>query len=292
MPLRFARGLGRPSQVQRRRRTLRGVSMQVGGVRRAFCAPTRLSRLRLSRWIGAALIAAFTAGCSSQQAARLTPISTAAVPNATITFESIDGPPPEVFRKLVASRNDEAASRQVPVVPRQAAATYRVRGYVTALADRDKTAFAWVWDIYDTDKHRALRITGEEPGAARHGRDAWTAADEQVLRGISRAGMERIATFLNAPNQAPGQTPGEPPAPGPLLPTLVSTDDSPEAAGIFRIFNGSAPQTPPPSDPQAEPGKPAPEAAPKAAPAKRRSAAAKPKTEPAAEPPTRSAALD
>jgi len=275
--------------------------MQVGGVRRAFCAPTRLSRLRLSRWIGAALIAAFTAGCSSQQAARLTPISSAAVPNATITFESIDGPPPEVARKLVASLNDEAAARQIAVVPRQATATYRVRGYVTALADRDKTAFAWVWDIYDTDKRRALRITGEEPGAARHGptartrdaltRDAWTAADEQVLGGISRAGMERIATFLNAPNQAPGQTPGEPPAPGPLLPTLVSTDDSPEAAGIFRIFNGSAPQTPPPSEPQAEPPKPAAEAAPKAAPAKRRSAA-KPKTEPNAGPPTRSAALN
>src|SRR5262249_12970008 len=105
MPLRFGRGLVRPSQIQRRRRTIRGVSMQVGGVRRAFCAPTRLSRLCLLRWFSAALIAAFAAGCSSQQAARLTPIGAAAVPNATITFESIDGPPPEVFRKLMASLN-------------------------------------------------------------------------------------------------------------------------------------------------------------------------------------------
>src|ERR1041385_9037042 len=117
--------------------------MQVGGVRRAFCAPTRLSRQRLSRSIGAALIAAFTADCSSQQAARLTPISTAAVPKATPPFESIARPPPEVTRKLVASLNDEAAARLIAVVPRQATATYRVRGYVTALADRDKTAFAW-----------------------------------------------------------------------------------------------------------------------------------------------------
>ncbi len=250
----------------------------------------RLSRLRWSRWVSVALIAAFTAGCSSQQATRLTPISTAAVPGATITFDSIDGPPPEVFRKLVASLNDEAAARQIAVVPRQAAATYRVRGYVTALADRDKTAFAWVWDVYDADKRRALRITGEEPGAARRGRtarvrDAWTAADEQVLRGISRTGMERIAAFLNAP----GQTPGEPPAvPAPTLPTLVSSDDSPEAAGIFRIFGGSEPQNPQPSEPQAEPPKPAPQATP----AKRRSAAAKPALKPSPVPATRSAALD
>jgi hypothetical protein len=200
-----------------------------------------------------------------------------------------------VFRKLVASLNDEATARQVAVVPRQAAATYRVRGYVTALVDRDKTSFAWVWDVYDTDKRRALRITGEEPAAARRGkdaqgrdvqtrdtqaRDAWTAADERVLRDISRAGMERIATFLNAS--------GEPPAvaPGPLLPVLVGNrDDSPEAAGIFRAPAGSEPPTTA-REPDPEVIKPVPASAP----AKRRSAAAKPASKPAAEPATRSAA--
>ena len=106
--------------------------------------------------------AALASGCSSQQTMRLASMNVAATPNATVTFESIDGPPPEVFRKLVASLNDEASARQVAVVPRQAAATYRVRGYVTALVDRDKTSFAWVWDVYEGDKRRALRVTGEE----------------------------------------------------------------------------------------------------------------------------------
>jgi hypothetical protein len=272
--------------------------MRCGGVRRASCAPTRLSRL--FGVVAATAFAALAAGCSSQQTARLAAMNTAAAPNATITFESIDGPPPEVFRKLVASLNDEATARQVAVVPRQAAATYRVRGYVTALVDRDKTSFAWVWDVYDTDKRRALRITGEEPAAARRGkdaqgrdvqardtqvrdtqaRDAWTAADERVLRDISRAGMERIATFLNAS--------GEPPAaaPGPLLPVLVGNrDDSPEAAGIFRAPAGSEPPTTA-REPDPEVIKPVPASAP----AKRRSAAAKPASKPAAEPATRSAA--
>jgi hypothetical protein len=238
----------------------------------------RLSRLRLPRWLGATLVAALAAGCSSQQMARL---DAAGIPNATITFESIDGPPPEVFRKLVTSLNDEASARQVPVVPRQAAATYRVRGYVTALVDRDKTAFAWVWDVYDGDRRRALRITGEEPATLHRGRDAWTAADAQVLRSIARAGMERIATFLNAPAQPAG--------PELLLPVLTSHDDSPEAAGIFRALGGFDPQAGP-RTPEAEAPK-EPQAPAPAVASGRRSAAAKPATPPVAEPATRSAAL-
>ena len=150
---------------------------------------------------------------------------------STLAFESIDGPPPDVFRKLVANLNDEASARQIAVVSRTGAATYRVRGYVSALAERDKTRFAWVWDVYDTDKRRTLRIAGEERAVAAHHRDAWAAADEQLLRRIAHAGMDRIAGFLNAP-EAP------PPAPEPSLVTLVSgRDDSPEGAGIFRVVS-------------------------------------------------------
>jgi hypothetical protein len=252
--------------------------MRCGGVRRASCAPTRLSRL--FGVVAATAFAALAAGCSSQQTARLAAMNTAAAPNATITFESIDGPPPEVFRKLVASMNDEAAARQVAVVPRQAAATYRVRGYVTALVDRDKTSFAWVWDVYDADKRRALRINGEEPAGAHRGKDAgkdaWTVADERVLRDISRAGMERIATFL-ATDQP------QAPVTGPLLPVLVSNrDDSPEAAGIFRTTTVSEPESTPQSEPPAEATKEGKAPAPPTVPAKRRSAAAAPGTRSAA----------
>ena len=245
--------------------------MRCGGVRRASCAPTRLAYESVSRLTGvvvAALLAALSAGCSSQQAMRLQPTTVAAVSGATITFESIDGPPPEVFKKLVASLNDEATARQVAVVSRQAAATYRVRGYVTALVDRDKTSFSGVWDVYDTDKRRALRISGEQPAGARRGKDAWAAADERVLRDISRTGMERIATFLAAPGQP------QAPAPDLLLPVLVSNrDDSPEAAGIFRTLTGSGPEPASESEPPAEAPKPA---APASTPAKRRSAAVTP----------------
>ena len=86
------------------------------------------------------------------------------------------------------------------MVSRNGPATYRVRGYVSALVEGDKTTFAWVWDVYDTNRQRALRLTGEEPAPATgRPRDAWSAADDEVLRRIARNGMERIAGFLNAP---------------------------------------------------------------------------------------------
>jgi hypothetical protein len=244
--------------------------MRSGGVRRAFCAPLRLSRL--SGVAAAFVFAALAAGCSSQQAARFASLN--AVPaNATIAFESIDGPPPDVFRKLVATLNDEAGARHVAVVSRNGPATYRVRGYVSAMVDRGKTSFAWVWDVYDSDKRRALRITGEEPGATAARRrdarvrdarvgdawvgDAWASADDQVLRRMSRTGMERLAAFLNAPGQPPAA------APEPTLPILVAgRDDSPEAAGIFRILGGSGQQADEPREPEAEASKPAAKPAP------------------------------
>jgi hypothetical protein len=245
---------------------------------------------RLSSVVAALMLAALAAGCSSQQTGRFTPVNAAVPTNATVAFESIDGPPPEVFRKLVTALNDEAGARRVAVVSRGSPATYRVRGYVSALVDRDRTTFAWVWDVYDSDKRRALRITGEEPASAAPRRrdartgastnawtNAWTAADDEVLRRMSRNGMERIAAFLNAP--------GAPPAaePGPALPTLVAgRDDSPEAAGIFRIFGGSAPQTEQAQNPVQVPEAEAPKAAPRPAPPRRRSTTAKPATQSAA----------
>ena len=208
------------------------------------------SRQYLSRPIGVlaiAALAASAAGCSSMSSTARLSLASAASSGATVAFESIDGPPPEVFRKLVADLNDEAGARKIAVVSRSGAATYRIRGYVSALVERDKTSFAWVWDVYDTDKRRALRISGEEPAAAGKRRDAWLAADEQLLRRMARSGMDQFAGFLNSSEPTPS-----PLVPEPALVTMASArDDSPEAAGIFRVF-GAADQPA---------GSPAPEAA-------------------------------
>jgi len=204
--------------------------MQLGSFVRVRGAARRNNPRRIGM-LAVAAFAASAAGCSSLPSSngRLT-LASAVSPGSTVAFESIDGLPPEVFRKLVADLNTEAGARKIAVVSRDSAATYRVRGYVSALVERDKTTFAWVWDVYDADKRRALRISGEELAATGKRRDAWAAADAQVVRRMAQSGMEQMAGFLNSSEPAPAA------APEPNFITLVSgRDDTPEGAGIIRL---------------------------------------------------------
>ena len=194
------------------------------GVRRAGGAPRQ--RL-LCRVTAATALAVAVSGCvtGADSGARtaLTGLSA-----TSVAFESIDGPPPAVFSRMVATLNDEATAQHVTVVSRTGPATYRVRAYVSATVNRGKTSFVWVWDIYDADRQRALRIAGEEPAAAGRHRDAWALADDQVVRRIARSGMERVAAFLSEPRSG-----GSAIASGPgLLTFALARGDTPEVAGI------------------------------------------------------------
>ncbi|QDM18284.1 hypothetical protein FNL55_21385 [Tardiphaga sp. vice352] len=115
---------------------------------------------------------------------------------ATVAFESIDGPPPQVFDRLVNLLDSEARLRNIAVVSRQDSAAYRVRSYLAAQIRGGKTSIAWVWDVYDRDQQRALRLTGEEP-TGRGGADAWATADDLVLRRIAQAGLTGLGGIIN-----------------------------------------------------------------------------------------------
>ncbi len=153
------------------------------------------------------------AGCSSSGLPA--GLSNVSASGTTVAFESIEGPPETVFRNLVQQLNQEAQARQVSVVSREAPAQYRIRGYVAAHVQGKRTMISWVWDVYDTDRNRAMRITGEEPGSS--GRTAWGAADDQVVGRIARDGMARLASFLANP-AAPEASP---PAPELALPNVA-----------------------------------------------------------------------
>src|SRR5271169_2666796 len=50
----------------------------------------------------------------------------------TIAFESIDGPPPQVFDRMVGVLDSETKLRSLQVVSRENTAAYRVRSYLSA----------------------------------------------------------------------------------------------------------------------------------------------------------------
>jgi len=181
----------------------------------------------------AAVCAWALAGCTMDGQPNL---SVAQPRGATVAFESIDGPPAAQFAKLVQSLNDEAQTRHLAVISRESPSAYRVRGYLAAKIVKGRTTIAWVWDVFDGNEHRALRIAGEETANGRH-RDAWSAADDAMLKRIARTSMEQLAAFLISPEIASG-TPIAAGEPQHIL--VGERGPSPEAAGIFRIFRPQA----------------------------------------------------
>ncbi|KIU49153.1 hypothetical protein [Bradyrhizobium elkanii] len=183
---------------------------QTGTVVRATLAVTWLA-------IASALGGCAAGGNVADSYAMATPASS----GATVAFESIDGPPPQVFDRMVGVLDSESKLRSLSIVSREGTAAYRVRSYLSAQVVRGRTMIAWVWDVYDSNQQRALRLSGEEP-AGKAGRDAWGAADDLVLRRIAQAGLSGLSSMING-------GPADGPAPAPELrgPTVASAPAPP-----------------------------------------------------------------
>jgi hypothetical protein len=150
---------------------------------------------------------------------------------ATVTFESIDGPPPQVFDRMVNLLDSESKLRNVAIVSREGSASYRIRSYLAAQVSRGRTTIAWVWDVYDPDQQRAIRLSGEEP-AGKAGRDAWAAADDVVLRRIAQAGLTGLSGMING--TAMPDAPAAPPPSRGRGPAVADGGDS-AASGAFSV---------------------------------------------------------
>jgi hypothetical protein len=194
------------------------------------------SGLRAPRtMIAAALLAVFScalggcAGGGASGSGSYAMATSAGGGGPTVAFESIDGPPPQVFDRMVSVLDSESKLRNLSIVSREGGASYRVRSYLSAQVVRGKTVIAWVWDVYDNNQQRALRLSGEEP-AGKAGRDAWAAADDLVLRKIAQAGLGGLSGMVSGtPDTALA------PAPERRGPAVASVEPPPPAQGAASV---------------------------------------------------------
>jgi len=191
----------------------------------------RQNRAKSLRWLALGALLTLTAGCTAEG-----PSPTASQGfGPTVAFESVDGPPPQVFQRLVQVLETEGATRHISVVSRDANPSYRVRSYYAAQVKRGShnASIAWVWDVYGADGSRAARLSGTEPAGAA-GANAWDAANDQVLRKISQAGLSGLANLVTG--GAPAQSaPEVPEATGPAVAALPATD-TPEMGAPSRAL--------------------------------------------------------
>ena len=175
-------------------------------------------------------IAAGLGGCANGGAGASANAFAMASAGPTVAFESIDGPPPHIFERMVDMLDSESKLRSLSIVSRgETSAAYRVRGYLSAQVSRGQTTIAWVWDVYDRDQQRALRLTGEEP-AGKAGRDPWTAADDLVLRKIAQAGLSGLSAMINrtVPADAPDRR-------GPAVASVEGLSHAPDATRVSAL---------------------------------------------------------
>jgi hypothetical protein len=150
----------------------------------------------------------------------------------TVAFESIDGPPPQVFDRMVSVLDSESKLRNLSIVSREGQPSYRVRSYLAAQVSRGRTTIAWVWDVYDADQQRALRLSGEEP-AGKAGRDAWIAADDLVLRRIAQAGFSGLSAMVNGAAMPDAPQPAT--TPDKDGPAIAAVEQALPASDTFKV---------------------------------------------------------
>jgi hypothetical protein len=166
------------------------------------------------------LSAATLGGCAGNSAGPSNAMAMApASDGATIAFDQIDGPPPQVFDRMVNVLDSESKLRSLAIVSREGPAAYRVRSYLSAQVVSGKPVIAWVWDVYDRNQERTLRLSGTEQVAGAASRDPWLGADDLVLRKIAQAGFSGLAGMLNGTVPADGAP--QPAARGPAIATAA-----------------------------------------------------------------------
>jgi hypothetical protein len=202
-------------------------------MRDASTTPFRIGRTRaivVAAWLA---LASGLGGCASSGSVDgAFAMAAGGGSGTTVTFESIDGPPPQVFDRMVSVLDTESKLRNLAIVSREGSASYRVRSYLSAQVSHGRTTIAWVWDVYDRDQQRALRLSGQEP-AGKAGRDAWNAADDMVLRKIAQAGLSGLSAMVNG--TGPVDTSPPAPAPGKRNPAVASAEQPEPASGEFRV---------------------------------------------------------
>ena len=203
-----------------------GIAMASRGASRAVAAVTLL------------VIACGLGGCAGGGASNS--FAMASNEGPTITFESIDGPPPQVFERMVNVLESESKLRSLSIVSRESSAAYRVRSYLAAEVSHGRTVIAWVWDVYDRNQQRALRLSGEEP-ANKPGRDPWTAADDLVLRKIAQAGLSGLSGMINGAAPVDASPPAAAPEPADKRgPAVASAELALPAPGEVGAFGGGS----------------------------------------------------
>lgn len=120
---------------------------------------------------------------------------------AAMAVASIDGAPEAITARLKHDMASEAANREITITD-PALARYFVRGYLDAYPTESGTSVHYVWDVFDTTKHRTQRLDDAVDLPAAAGDDPWSGVSDEVLANIAARSADDLAVFLGKTPEA------------------------------------------------------------------------------------------
>jgi hypothetical protein len=125
----------------------------------------------------------------------------ARAPGVPVSLVSLEGAPENVIARISSALQQQAARRDISIVGIDGNPRYRLRGYFSTQSSADgKSELSWAFDIFDAQKKRARRFSGEE--TLRSGGSAWSALSDPDIEKVAFKALDEIAEFLVATPEA------------------------------------------------------------------------------------------
>jgi hypothetical protein len=117
---------------------------------------------------------------------------------ARFAFARISGAPGDILTALSAALDTEAKARSITLVGEDdATATYKVKGYVSAVGGPSGTLLVYVFDILDSRGVRIHRVSGQERGGGAPS-DPWGGITAGTAATAARHAIDDLAVWANA----------------------------------------------------------------------------------------------
>lgn len=116
--------------------------------------------------------------------------------DARVRFTPVIGATEQASAPLARRVAERAALRGITLTePEDGSATHVLRGYFSAISERDGTTVIYVWDVMDATGARVHRIQGQaiSPASQPQG---WDGVDARTMEAIADQTVEQLAAWL------------------------------------------------------------------------------------------------
>jgi hypothetical protein len=134
----------------------------------------------------------------------------ARAPGVPVALVSLEGGPETVVSRLSVAIAAQAQRRDILIVGIDGQPRYQVRGYISAHSEGAEGELSWAFDIFDAQRKRARRVSGQEK--IRNGGDPWAGATDPILTAVAFKALDDIAEFLASAPAPAVASPGSAPA--------------------------------------------------------------------------------